>query len=396
MRKFWEQLAIATNWPVIAAVLVLSLTGVVSIWGDNPDDGKKQLVFLCIGIGCMIAFQAINYQVLGRFAWGFFILAQIAVLYTVVGTVVRVPFVKPINGACNWISLPGFSIQPSELVKLGFCAVMARYLRYRTSYRSLVGLVGPFAICAVPVLFILKQPDLGTALTFIPALFIMLFVAGAKTRHLGAFVALALFFAPVMWFTGQCKMQGCDICPRVPGLKHLPQFVKHYQRQRVFAMFSEDPGILQNVGYQQEHAVMAFGSGGFGGKGMGNIPVGRYVPEAHNDMIFALVGEQFGLWGVAVVLGAYFALFTAGVEIAAATREPFGKLMAVGVITLMAGQAFLNIMVCLRIFPVTGVTLPFVSYGGSSLIASFMGAGLLLNIGQNRPIVMANDAFEFD
>jgi cell division protein FtsW (lipid II flippase) len=113
-------------------------------------------------------------------------------------------------------------------------------------------------------------------------------------------------------------------------------------------------------------------------------------------MIFSLVGEQFGLWGVAVVLAAYFALFTAGVEIAAATREPFGKLMAVGVITLTAGQTFLNIMVCLRIFPVTGVTLPFVSYGGSSLIASFMGAGLLLNIGQNRPIVMANDAFEFD
>ena len=141
---------------------------------------------------------------------------------------------------------------------------------------------------------------------------------------------------------------------------------------------------------------MAFGSGGFSGKGMGNIPVGRYVPEAHNDMIFSLVGEQFGLWGVAVVLAAYFALFTAGVEIAAATREPFGKLMAVGVITLTAGQTFLNIMVCLRVFPVTGVTLPFVSYGGSSLIASFMGAGLLLNIGQNRPIVMANDAFDFD
>jgi cell division protein FtsW (lipid II flippase) len=129
---------------------------------------------------------------------------------------------------------------------------------------------------------------------------------------------------------------------------------------------------------------------------MGNIPVGRFVPEAHNDMVFALVGEQFGLFGVAVVLGAYIALFTAGVEIAAATREPFGKLVAVGVVTLLAAQTFLNISVALRIFPVTGVTLPFLSYGGSSLVTSFMAAGLLLNIGQNRPIVMANDAFEFD
>ena len=334
MRKFWEQLAIATNWPVIAAVLVLSLTGVVSIWGDNPEDGKKQLVFLCMGVGCMIAFQAINYQFLGRFAWGFFILAQLLVLYTVVGTVVRVPFVKPINGACNWISLPGFSIQPSELVKLGFCAVMARYLRYRTNYRTFLGLVGPFAICAVPLLLIMKQPDLGTALCFIPALFVMLFVAGAKTKHLALFVVAGVLFAPSCGSAASASPPAATSAPASPSSSTCPQLVKHYQRERVYAMFSDDPAILQEAGYQQEHAVIAFGSGGFTGKGMGNIPVGRFVPEAHNDMIFSLIGEQFGLWGVAVVLGAYFALFTAGIEIAAATREPFGRLIAVGVITL--------------------------------------------------------------
>ncbi|HEY7119604.1 MAG TPA: FtsW/RodA/SpoVE family cell cycle protein [Tepidisphaeraceae bacterium] len=396
MRKFWEQLAIATNWPVIAAVIVLSLTGVVSIWGDEPTEGKKQLVFLFIGIGCMIAFQAVNYLFLARFAWGFYILANLLVLYTVVGTVVHVPGVKVINGASNWINFPGFSMQPSELVKLGFCAVLSRYLRYRTNYRSFFGLFAPFALCFGPVALIMKQPDLGTALIFIPALFVMLFVAGARVWHLALIVSVGVFFAPLMWFSGHCKMPGCQICPSIPLLKHLPQFVKHYQRERVYAMFSSDPSVLQEAGYQQEHAVTAFGSGGFTGKGMGNIPVGRYVPEAHNDMIFSLVGEQFGFWGVAVVLGAYFALFTAGIEIAAATREPFGKLFAVGTVTLLAGQAFLNIMVCLRVFPVTGVTLPFLSYGGSSLVTSFMAAGLLLNVGQNRPIVMANDAFEFD
>jgi rod shape determining protein RodA len=396
MRKFWEQLSIATNWPVLVAVLVLSLTGVISIWGDAPEDGHKQLVFMFIGIGCMIAFQAVNYQVLGRFAWGFYILANLLVLYTVVGTIVHVPGVKVINGASNWINLPGFSVQPAELVKLGFCAVMARYLRFRSNYRTFAGLFVPFALCLGPMALIMKQPDLGTALTFIPALFVILFVAGARLWHLLAIIGLGLAFAPILWFSGTCKDKGCMICPHVPVMKHMPQFVKHYQRERVYAMFSDDPSILQGVGYQQEHAVIAFGSGGFSGKGMGNIPIGRLVPEAHNDMIFALVGEQFGFWGVAVVLGAYFAFFTAGIEIAASTREPFGKLVAIGVITLMAGQAFLNIMVCLRIFPVTGVTLPFLSYGGSSLVTSFMAAGLLLNIGQSRPIVMAKDAFEFD
>jgi cell division protein FtsW (lipid II flippase) len=140
---------------------------------------------------------------------------------------------------------------------------------------------------------------------------------------------------------------------------------------------------------------MAFGSGGIAGKGMGVIPIGRHVPEGHNDMIYALIGEQFGFFGAAVVLGAYLVLFTAGVEISSATREPFGRLVAVGVVSMLAGQTFLNLMVAVKLMPVTGVTLPFISSGGSSLISSFMAAGLLLNIGQNRPLVMANNSFEF-
>ncbi len=396
MRKFWQQLAIATNWPVLVAVVVLSAVGIVSIWGFSPVEGRKQLIFLCVAFVAMFAFQAVNYQFIGRFAWIFYIGSILLVIYTVLGSVMRVPGVSEINGAYNWINFGPFSLQPSELVKLGFCMVMSRYLRYRSNYRTFKGLLEPFALCMVPVACILKQPDLGTALIFIPALFVMLFVAGAKIGHLLAIVALGLAFAPLMWFSGNCKVEGCTICPRLPVLSRLPQFVKHYQRLRVYAMFSDDPQMLQGPGFQQEHSVQAFGSGGFSGKGMGNIPVGRLVPEAHNDMIFALVGEQFGFWGVLVVLGAYVALFTAGIEIAATTREPFGKIFAVGVVTMMAGQTFLNIMVALKLFPVTGVTLPFVSAGGSSLVSSFMAAGLLLNIGQNRPIVMARDSFEFD
>jgi rod shape determining protein RodA len=396
LRKFWVQLAIATNWPVLAAVGVLSAIGVISIWGHDPADGKKQLFFLFVGLACMIAFQAVNYMKLSRYAWGLYILSILLILYTVVGSVVRVPGVKNINGAYAWINFGSFSLQPAELLKIGFCMVMARYLRFRSNYRTFGGLLAPFALCFAPVALVLKQPDLGTALTFIPALFVMLFVAGARISHLAVIVVLGLCVAPLMWFSGNCGSPTCTTCPRVPVLRHLPLLVKHYQRERVDAMFSDDPAVLQQTGYQQEHALIALGSGGFSGKGMGNIPVGRYVPEAHNDMVFALVGEQFGFWGVAIVLGAYLALFTAAIEIAASTREPFGKLFAVGVVTLVAGQAFINIMVATRLFPVTGITLPFVSYGGSSLVASFMAAGLLLNIGQNRPIVMANDAFEFD
>jgi cell division protein FtsW (lipid II flippase) len=147
---------------------------------------------------------------------------------------------------------------------------------------------------------------------------------------------------------------------------------------------------------QQHTALIALGSGGLTGKGAGEIPIGRRVPEGHNDMVFALIGEQFGFFGSLVVLTAYVVLFVAGIEIAAATREPFGRLLAVGVVAMLASQAFLNLMVATKLMPVTGVTLPLVSYGGSSLLATFMAIGLLLNVGATRPYVMANDAFEFE
>jgi cell division protein FtsW (lipid II flippase) len=138
------------------------------------------------------------------------------------------------------------------------------------------------------------------------------------------------------------------------------------------------------------------GSGGPTGKGPGDIPVGQGVPEAQNDMIFAIIGEQFGLVGSIAVLAAYIVLFIAGIEIASATREPFGRLVAIGIVALLAAQSMLNLSVVMRLFPVTGVTLPFVSYGGSSLVASYIAAGFLLNIGQNRPLVIARNSFDFD
>jgi cell division protein FtsW (lipid II flippase) len=290
-----------------------------------------------------------------------------------------------VNGAYAWIDFGVIRFQPSEVTKIAFVLVLARYLRFRSNYRTLSGLLPPFALALVPVAMILRQPDLGTALIFIPALFAMLFVAGAKMKHLLAIVGLGAAMVPIIWLAGT----------DVPVFRHMPELVKEYQRKRVYAMFSRDPATLQATGYQQENAVIAFGSGGISGKGMGNIPIGMRVPEAHNDMIFALIGEQFGFFGSAVVLAAYIVLFAAGVEIASATREPFGRLIALGVVSLLAGQTFLNLMVATRMMPVTGITLPFVSYGGSSLLASFIAVGLLLNIGQNRPLVIARESFEF-
>ena len=390
--RVWQRLAIATNFPVLVAVVVLCTLGVCSIWADSPADGKKQLVFIAIGTVCLFAFQAVNYQKIGQWSWPFYIVSLLLIVYTVLPGVPRSGFggVPFINGAHPWIKFGSFSLQPSELMKIAFVMVLARYLRFRNNYRTLPGLFAPFALALFPVALIMKQPDLGTALTFIPALFAMLFVAGAKRWHLFAVLGMAIAAAPVMWLAGPAP-EG----PGLPVFKYLPAVVKPYQRERVKSMFNNDPKTQREKGYQQRHALIAFGSGGILGKGAGDIPVGQSVPEAHNDMIFALIGEQFGLIGSIAVLISYAGLFAAGTEIAGNTKEPFGRLVAVGVVSLLAGQTFLNLMVTLKLMPVTGVTLPFVSYGGSSLLASFMAAGLLLNIGQNRPYVIARESFEY-
>jgi cell division protein FtsW (lipid II flippase) len=272
-------------------------------------------------------------------------------------------------------------------MKISFVLLLARYLRYRSNYRALPGLLPPFALALAPLVLILKQPDLGMAMLFLPVLFAMLFVAGAKIKHLAMIVGTGIVLAPFIWFCGAKQM---------PVLKHFPEIIKPYQRERMRAFLDEDnPAERQRKAYQTYRAMVAFASGGMLGKGFGTIPVGKFVPEAHNDMIFALIGEQFGFIGAAIMLIAYLALFAAGVEISSETREPFGRLIAVGIVATLACQSFINLMVCTGLFPVTGITLPFVSYGGSSMVVSFMSAGLLLNVGQNRPMVMAADAFEY-
>ena len=401
MDSFWKQLAIATNWPVLVAVAVLAGIGVTSIWAHDPGDGQKQLVFVAVGLVLLIAIQTVNYQVLAKFAWGFYFASLIPLLYTVAGSVLGtgvrgdqpLPFVRNVGGAYAWLIFGPVSLQPAELTKISFVMVMSHYLRYRNNYRNFWGLVPPFMLAVVPLMLILKQPDLGTALTFIPALFAMIFVAGAKLRHLALIVCLGLAMAPIAWLAGK-DSHGVPHSG-IPGFKYLPELIKDYQRDRVYGLFSPAEDANKGINYQTELGEIAMGTGGLTGKGFGEIPIGKRVPEAHNDMIFAIIGEQFGFIGSLVVLVAYIVLFASGVEISAGTREPFGKLAAVGIIAFLAGQAFINLMVVTRLMPVTGITLPFVSYGGSSLLASFIAVGLLLNIGQNRPLIMARHSFEY-
>ena len=385
MLRFLRQLSLSHTWPMLVAVAILTALGVLTIYADDAGAGQKQLIFAAIAMGCLVLFQMVDYRIIGTYAGVFYGISLALVIYTLGGPL-HVPGVPYRNGAYNWIDLGPFSLQPSELLKVSTVMVMARYLRFRSNYRTVAGLIPPGVLTVVPMLVILKQPDLGTALIFIPTLFAMLFVAGAKWKHLLGVVAMGLVAGPMLWLCG---------LPGVPLFQHLPSLVKNYQRDRVYVMFTDDPEADLHTGFQQRYALMAMGSGGIFGKGPMHIPIGHSVPEGRNDMIFALIGEQFGVVGAILVIACFGAIMFVAIDIAGSTREPFGRLVAIGSIAMLSGQTFINLLVVMKMMPVTGVTLPFVSAGGSSLIASFMSVGLLLNIGQKRPIVMGKKVFEF-
>lgn len=389
MYSVLRQFTAWTNWLIVLAVGVLVTIGVTTIWAQSEDHGQKQLLFAALAVGVLLLQQVVNYQSIGRVAWLLHVLSLLAVVYTLLPFVPQSGFggVPVVNGARNWIDFKIVRFQPTEMVKITYVLTLAWYLRFRQSHRSYLGLVPPFVMTLVPMVMILKQPDLGTSLVFIPTLFVMLFAAGARVSHLLTVAAAGLVCVPLVWLSGQ---------KGTPVFEHLPSVVKEYQRQRVYAMFSDDPSTLQRAGFQQHNALIAFGSGGVAGKGWGTIEVGHRVPESHNDMIFALVGEQGGYLAVLLVLAAYALLFIAGIETAGSTRDPFGQMVAIGLTAMLASGAFLNIMVVLKLMPVTGVTLPFISYGGSSLLANFILVGLLMNIASRRPIVISKSTFEAD
>ena len=236
MRRLWRQLAIATNWPVLVAVAVLSAAGTISLWQQSPEMGMQQLISLAVAVACLAAIQMVPYTAIGRYAWGFYLLSLLLVLYTIA----KLPGVVTVNGASAWISFHGKSFEPSELMKFSFVMALARYLRFRSNYRTLTGLLPPFLLALTPVVLILKQPDLGIAALFIPTLLAMLFVAGARGKHLLTVIGAGVILSPII------LLSGSDL----PVFRHLPMLLKPYQVARVTAMLSSDPRVTQDAGYR--------------------------------------------------------------------------------------------------------------------------------------------------
>jgi rod shape determining protein RodA len=338
----------------------------------------RQSLFLATGVLLMGAALLPSYQKLGRFAYAYYGLVVALLGLIALDPLLDLELVPVRRAARRWIGYGPFAIQPSEFMKLALVVALARYLRFRDSYRTWRGLVPPFLLTMLPMVLILRQPDLGTLLMLLPVLLAMLFVAGARLRHLAAVVLLGAATLPLFYFFG----------------------MKEYQRKRIDVLFRQnvqDERWHMSEGYQLRQSKTALGTGGLAGQGYGQGLFVQYdlLPEEHNDFIFAIIGNQWGLAGGLLVIAAYALIVLFGVEVATVTNDPFGRLLAVGVIVMICAQALLNICMTIGLAPITGMPLPFVSAGGSSLWTNFLALGLLVNVAQRRPMLIAHPPFEY-
>jgi rod shape determining protein RodA len=354
---------------LIVAVISLTIVGLFAIYSAthqslsaiDADPGrfvKRQLAFLALGAVVVLAAASFDYRMLRVYA-GMIYVASLVLLI-----LVRTPLGTTIRGSQRWFELFGFQLAPSEIAKLAVIGVLAAFLSELRADVTLRDVFHAAGLAALPGVLVFIQPDLGTSIVFVAILVGVLVVAGTRTRYLGilALTAILLIFA------------GFQV-----GL------VKDYQLQRLQA-FLDSENVGAAARYNRDQAEIAIGSGGLLGLGylQGTQTNLDFVPEQHTDFVFTVVGEEFGFVGAMSLLGLYAILLWRAFRIAMISKDSFGTYLAAGIASMLALQMFVNVGMAIGIMPITGIPLPFVSYGGSSLVVNSAAVGLLLNVHMRR------------
>ncbi|MEX1176925.1 MAG: rod shape-determining protein RodA [Nitriliruptor sp.] len=321
---------------------------------------SRQLIGLVLGIGAMAVAAVVDYRQLRTYA------AAIYGIAVVLLALVLTPLGTAAGGSTRWITIAGFPMQPSELAKIAVLIALAAVLHERKGEPGLPTVGVCLAITAVPFGLVFLQPDLGTSIVFIWLCGVLFVIGGVQGRYLAELgVAATAAIAGVF---------RADV-------------IQDYQLERLTSFLNAgDPSLAQGPAFQTRQSMIAIGSGQFGGKGLfeGTQTSLSYVPENHTDFIFTVIGEEFGFIGALVVLGLFLTLIWRGLRIAVLAKDLFGTLLATGVVAMLALQVFVNVGMTVGIMPVTGIPLPFISYGGTSLIVWFAIVGLLLNVHMRR------------
>jgi len=373
-RRYWRNLDI----PLILAVFGLFLLGLFVIYSAsasrllnlNSDPFyyvKRQIIAACVGLAGLIAVFSIDYRVWRRWT-------KIGYLITVLLLGATLVLGRVSQGSQRWLfRLGGFNLQPSEIAKIVMIIVLAHYLEKPGSIQGKKILI-PFLIIAVPMALIILQPDLGTSIIFLGIVFTMTFVAGGNLRHLGLIALVGAVLA-----TAAILLSYYDVV----------KLIQHYQLKRLLVFINPymDP---TDSGWNVIQSMIAIGSGGFLGKGYLNGTQSQlhFLPANHTDFIFSVAAEEFGFVGASAILLAYAFLIWRCIKIASLAKDRFGSLLAVGCASYFVCHLIINVGMTVGIMPVTGLPLPFMTYGGSTLLTSLMVVGILLNVGLRRQKIM--------
>lgn len=356
------QLLRRVDWLFVLAMLALATVGILFIYSAsyrNEDEWmtaltRRQVVWVLVGAWCFAVAVLVDYRQLAAHAWWIYLVCLVLlVLVLVIGV--------KIYGSYRWLNLFGIQVQPSEFAKLGTLLLLASFLSPPSRHAGeLKTFLAVAAIMAVPFVLVLQQPDLGTALMLVPITYVLLYTAGMPFRFLLILAGLGLLMAPMGWFV-----------------------LDEYQKERLLVFFdaSRDP---LGTGWNKIQSEIAVGSGGWTGKGflMGTQNVLGFLPRtvAPTDFIFSVIAEESGFAGVALVLGLYAVLLMCGIRAAIYARDKLGRLLAAGVVTLLFCHMFVNVAMTVGLAPITGLPLPLISYGGSFMVCTMAGLGLVQSV----------------
>jgi rod shape determining protein RodA len=353
------------DWPLFVTVAAIAVIGVTNLYSATSAVREslselyiQQIYWLTLGAGVAVLIVAIDYRHFERFGF---------IAYGIgIALLVLVFLLAPnIRGSQRWIFIGSFSLQPSEIMKILLIIALAKYLHNdpKTEGRTLKDLVIPGAILGLPMLLILKQPDLGTALILAFIFGSIMLLTNLKLRSLLLLAGAFVLSAPLTW----------------------TYLLKDYQRERFLAFLHPEEDLLDS-GWHAHQSMVAIGSGGFWGKGFmqGTQNQHRFLPDQHTDFPFPVWAEEQGFLGVALLLFLYTFLILWGLKVASQAKDRFGAVVAVGVSALFFWHTSINLGMVCGLLPVVGVTLPLFSYGGSSVLTSMMGVGLLMNVSLRR------------
>lgn len=355
-------------WVVPCVAIVLMVAGWTAVeQSEQITDGstrlvRQQIVWSIVGLGVLTVTSLTDYRRLARHIFVIYSLAVVALL---------IVYAFPaVNGAHRWIRVGGFGAQPSEFVKVIFILALSRLLMHRNVSAGFASAVlWPLAMATVPMLLILKQPDLGTSLVFLPVFFAMLFAAGIRRRDLVRLAVAGLLLLPLLWSQ-----------------------MSHEQRSRVTALWEQnlprEPATADGFHLDQSKRTLAQGGvwGTFFNADADDASASFRLPEPQTDSVFCVLGERFGIVGAGLVLLLFAILAARCLSVAAQAEEPFGRLVAVGVAALFGAEVIINTGMMVGLLPITGLALPLISYGGSDLVAHLWALGLIVSIARRQAI----------